>query len=492
MRLPKEILVFLVLSWLLPFAEASVLPSGCSHLGGWQQVECENILGDGSLGLGQKEDLYLNLLESQGILPSHGFVLGWNRQLEFSDPPPGVEPQSSGIIRDAWARIVSVHKSFFDLNQGGWFVEPSGTVLSASDYSIELPVATEGGDCMTSYSLYSSSDSLDVYVNGSRVGNGSEAAYSTGAANGQSMAFRTSLRVDAKLRIDHYKRIKHRWWAGGIFPHWEYFYTCEYDRTDYRNYSVSAEDSFDAIALAAEPEVKVVLEEFPEYGKFRLLVERSEPFNEVVFSVGDNVFSLGETSFDLNTVGEIAFVERSLRFAKHVKGFDELDFNRVSNGYLAVLGAASQKPCQLTLFTDFEERRLPCEPVPVRQTVLEIETDANVFDSNQLVGVKVRLKAGTGEALAGEEVRLRYGSEELLLETDGLGVAVAEVRTSDSLGFLEARFEPKDIELGESRVVKRASVRNTGAWGTGGQALVFFGCYYFVFLLAKKRLGLGV
>jgi len=493
MRLPNEVMVFLVLSSLLPFARASVLPSDWSHLSDWQQAECENILSDGSLNLDQKEDLYLNLLESQGILPSHGFVFNWNRQLEFSEPPASVVPQSSGIIKDAWARIVSVRKSFFDLNLGEWFVEPHGTVLSASGYLIELPEGTEAGDCQTGYSLHSSSENLSVFVNGLMEGEGQEVGYSTGVANGQEIVFRARLRVAAKLRVDHYKLVEHKFWAGGIFPHYEYYYTCEFDRTEYRDYSVSAEDSFDAITLVAEPSIKVVLEEFSEYRKFKLLVERSELVNEVVFSVGESVFSLSEANFDLNAaVDGISFVERNQKFSRQTKGFDELDFNRIAAGYLAVLGTTSGEACQLTLFTDFEEKQLPCEPIPARQTVLEIETNANVFDSNQQVMVRVRLRDDAGNALSGEKVRLRYGAREKELTTDGQGSAEVEVSAADSMGFFEARFEPEGVGLKESRAVKRASVQNAKAWGTTEQVLGFFGCYYFIFLLIKKKLALGL
>jgi len=75
MGMQKEILIVLLVGLILPLTGASVLPSDCSHFGGWQQEECSNILEDFSLNLAQKQDLYLNLLESQGILPSHEFVL---------------------------------------------------------------------------------------------------------------------------------------------------------------------------------------------------------------------------------------------------------------------------------------------------------------------------------------------------------------------------------------------------------------------------------
>ncbi len=102
MRLPKEIVILVLMTSVLPFARAAILPSDCSHLGGWQQEECKNILADTSLSLGQKEDLYLNLLESQQTLPSHDFAFKWNKKQVFEGPPAGAMPQSSGIIKDAY------------------------------------------------------------------------------------------------------------------------------------------------------------------------------------------------------------------------------------------------------------------------------------------------------------------------------------------------------------------------------------------------------
>lgn len=492
MNLPKEIVIFLLVSSLLPFARASVLPSDCSHLGGWQQGECSNILADASLSLAQKEDLYLNLLESQELLPSHEFALNWNRQLQFNGPPTGAEVQNSGVIKDAWAKMVSVHKSFFDLNLGKWFAEPNGLILSAYGYSIELPKESEAGDCKTIYSLENKSENKRVFVNGLKAGEGEEVSYSSASANGQEMAFDSELSVWAQVKVDHYKEVQVCVWAGGIFPHYECHSVCQFSHTEYRDYSVSAKDSFKATALVAGPGIKMVLEEFPAYRKYKLLVEPSEPLNELVFSVGENTFSLSETNFDVNTSQDgIVFVERNQKFGRQTKGFDRLDFNATEQGYYAELGTTSGEACKLTLFTDFEEKQLPCNPMLAKPTKLEIETDANVFDSNQLVGVRLKLKDSEGMPLPGKELQLLYGTKQETLTTNEDGIAEAKVSAADSLGYLQASFEPKDIELKESGAVKRASVQNLKAWGTSAQVLGFFGSYYLIFLLVKKRLLLG-
>ena len=492
MRLPKEILILLLITSALPLARAAILPGSCSHLGDWQEEECNNILLDDSLSLWQKEDLYLNLLESQGKLPSHEFALKWNRGLLFSGPPSNVVPKSSGIIKGAWAKIVSVYKSVFDLNQGNWFVEPEGSVLSAYGYSIELPEGTEAGDCKTVYSLQSSSEALSVFVNGLKAGEGKEVDYLSGAVNGQIMLFEAVLQVNAKLKVDHYRLSEHCFWAGGIFPHYECYSACEFSHTEYRDYAVSHKDSFNATALDAEPGIKIVLEEFSGYRKFKLLVEPTEPLNELSFSIEDNNFSISETNFDLNTSQDIVFVERNQEFSRKTRGFDELDFNALENGYYAVLGTKEAGPCRLTLFTDFEEKQLPCNPIPARQTKLEIETDANTFDLKETVAVKFLLKDEEGNVMPGKELKLEYGAKAKTLTTNDTGVAEAEVGAAESMGFFEASFEPKDIELEEASTVKRASVQNLAAWGTTAQILGFLGSYYLVFLIVKKRLALGV
>jgi len=87
----------MLITGILPFARAGILPSDCSHLGGWQYEDCENILGDESLSLDEKEDLYLNLLANQGKLPSHEFAWGWNEGLVWDTAPSDVVPKKIKI-----------------------------------------------------------------------------------------------------------------------------------------------------------------------------------------------------------------------------------------------------------------------------------------------------------------------------------------------------------------------------------------------------------
>jgi len=88
----REIAIVFLITAILPFAKASILPDNCSQFNDWKFQDCQNILNDTSISLKEKEDLYINLLAGQSKLPAHDFAWNWNKTTTLNSIPENVSP----------------------------------------------------------------------------------------------------------------------------------------------------------------------------------------------------------------------------------------------------------------------------------------------------------------------------------------------------------------------------------------------------------------
>ncbi len=475
----REIVIVFLLTSLVPFARASILPGNCSQFSGEAQQDCQNILSDSSLSLSEKEDLYLNLIANQSRLPSHDFAWNWNQSITWASTPANVVPQSNGIIKNAWVKIVAVDKSFFDLNKQEWFFSLSGRVLVEKKHSIELPQDPLPGDCRTDYAYELLEDSLSVKLNGLNIGSSRVSNYFTSLGDGAQMVFSVSFIVRAKLIMQRYRLTQQCFWFGR-----DLFCTnnCLPYATEYRVDSVNASDSFTGKARVENIDFRVAVENAP-LKKVFLSIDSDKEINFFELNFGSNSFGFGESVFDLNfTRDGIVFVTRNNKQQKELQGLIELDANTTAKRFVFV--APSVESCSVKLFTVFEEKDLACNLVELQPVKLEVETDANSYDFNRQIVVKVNLSDSFGTILSNKKVLLRAG-ESTELVTDSSGVAQAIVSAGDSKGVIAVDFAA-DGEFGSSSAVKRVALFNSESLGGAEQVAGFFGAYYFVFLIAKK------
>lgn len=459
-----EVVIIVLMTFILPFAKADILPLDCGNLTGWQYDECVNLLNDTSLAQGQKEDLYLNLIESQGKLASYDFIWKWNKEIEFSKAPENAETQSSGIIKDAWVKIISASKSYFDLNKEEWFAEPSGEVLTAYNFKIELPSGTEAGDCKTNYSYQILNQNLKVELNDLEIGQQKISYYSTNFQNGEPMNFYAEFFVEAELRIDHFKENE---WG------------CGYDSTEVRHYSVTAKDELNANAEVQETGTKIFLEKNPGMSRVIIETESNYPINDFKLEFGKNTYSFSMANFDLGfTADGILSAEKSLGFTEQNSGFLGLEF---SGGKLE-LGTTETGECSYELVSDFEAFSSDCGLIELKETALKIETESDNYDVSEKIKAEVSLTDGSGNPLQSKKVILSAGNEQIELTTNEEGKENAEV---PAYGILTAEFE-NDSEFKSAHAVKRIALNDSKSAGTAEGVAVFAGAYYFIFLIAKK------
>jgi len=485
MRIPLEITIVIMITILAPITGASILPNDCNQFSDWKQEECQNILTDSSLSLEQKQDLYLNLLNSQEKLASYDFVWSWNESLQWIEPPATAPQESSGIIQNAWVKIVSVDKGYFDLEKQEWFVQPTGQILTEHDYSIEVPSGTEGDDCQTNYSLEILNNALAIELNGANIGNQRITQYFSSATNNGQMNFAITLSLQTRLIVDHYKEIETcdldpRYWDNGCRT------TCKYEFTEERFDSVNPRDEFNSKAKDQSINVETFLEENPGLNKITIKLNSDEPINEFFLEAGENFFSFSESNFDLQVTEDgILFVTKQLENSDNYKNFVKLSFVRSANTKEIVLATTSWENCSQTITTDFLETQSECNLIRLEPVQIKIVTDENSFDFKDQVELSIELLNQSLEPMPNENVVIGMGEDSINLTTDSEGMANISLPASQNKGVFLASFLGSQTHRPQT-TVKRVALQDEQSFESSQLLVGFFGAYYFVFLIAKK------
>ncbi len=474
----KKVVILILVTFVLPFANADILPSDCGHLTDWQYEECVNLLSDTSLNQEQKEDLYLHLIQSQDKLSSYYFIGEWNNNLEFNEPAN--ETQSSGIIKDSWIKIISVNKSYFDSEKENWFVQNSGDVLTRKGYEIVLPSGTESGDCRTDYSYTIENENLRTELNNALIGNEEINSYTINTDDKTELTFYSEFFLSAELKIDHYKKIEQCGYIGMI---WTCITLCLYDNSEFRHYSTEVSDEFKANSEVQEISTEIFLEKNAGINRLIIETESNYPINDFELKLGENTFSFSESNFDLGfTENGIIYAEKINSFTKKLRGFVELE----SDGKIE-LGTTETGECTYELVSDFEKVSLDCSLKELAETKLEIKTDSESFDISETMSAEVSLTDDLGNPMTNKKIILNAGNEKIELITNDEGKADAEI---PAYSVLTAKFE-NDSEFKSAQAVKRITLTDEQSAETAEQVAIFAGAYYFIFIITKKFI-LGV
>jgi len=477
----KTFLTFPFFLFILSIAHASILPPNCNAFHGDQYTDCHDILTDSSLSQAEKEDLYLNLINTQSELPSHDFVWNWNTQINFNQAPDSVTTTNNGIIRNAWLKIIGIKKSVFDTNQQKWFTQPQGSVLTAKNYGIELPSGTLPGECRTDYAYSVTNNQFQILVNGQSIGTGNIANYSFPLPSGTDLNFLADWQLQARLQTDHYEMRQHAYFDG---KQWHYYWQCDYTNTTYNDYPVHLQDSVPSTAIIQNPVVQTRIDTKNE--QLMVEIEPNEPLNQFTLTQENQRFSLSNYRYDLNQslapYGALYVIR--IPEQKSQSSFIILDQNQ--NQFK--LATNSTQDCELRIATDFEEQQAPCNLTLLKPTHIELTTDQNAFDENQTILLQARLLDDQNQPLPGKTIKFSSKDTNELLQTNEQGTVAWELPAAASNGILNAQFLP-DTEFSGAQETKRVPIAGTDLVPKAVNVFTFFFAYYFLYAVVKRKAG---
>jgi hypothetical protein len=190
----KQQIIFLAL-WILPLAVAF----NCDSLGGGDLHIC-NSINEANLTQTEKDLLIADIFNKNKTTPNFDFVELWNTNLDLTTIT-SKEKYSSGVISDAWMRIVSLMPSIIENET--LYSSTNEKLLTTYNYQYTLPTKTAKGDCKTEYFLESKSEDLSIYLNDKLVGKEKLSSFII-SNELDNLTFRADLNINVRYRIVRY------------------------------------------------------------------------------------------------------------------------------------------------------------------------------------------------------------------------------------------------------------------------------------------------
>ncbi|MFH0714490.1 MAG: Ig-like domain-containing protein [Candidatus Diapherotrites archaeon] len=463
-----------LLALLVPLVHASILPTNCA-LAPIDYQDCQNLLSDTSLSQAEKEDIYLNLSNPQTSLPAHDFAWQWNTKIIFNtQPPQGVPTQSSGIIQNAWVKIVAIHKSVYDANEKKFLVQPFGSILVAKNYSINLPSGHLPGECDTRYSYSITQNAFQEYANSQYIGNSPQTSYSFSLPNQSQLTFAAKWQLAVRLQTDHYRQNGR---------------DCLFQNTTFNDYAVQLQDVIPATVVSNSVQVKTAVLDYNQFSALFLQFDSVEPLNQLTLSQENHAFSYSQARYDWNIVFQPYGVLQIVRIPEEKLKANFLIEDRNGNSFK--FSTDSNKDCQLDIIDDFEETKKACNATQLKPDRLDLTLDGNSFDQNQTIRMTATLKDDQNAPLQGKVIQFSTKNEKQSVPTNAQGTASWAVPAIQSNGVFDAAFF-QDFEYAPAQATERAPIAGSNLAPTAISVGVFFFSYYSIYFVAKKKFGVAL
>lgn len=181
----------------------TILSSDCSNLPLNQDV-CY-VIKSQPLTQDERKTLLLEAINPNTASPDFQIVKNWNDKLVFTKYPltPAV---SSGSIRDAWVKIISLRPSV--LYDKKIYLNSSGEVTSAFGFTFVVPDQPAAGDCKTQYYPEGYDYGLNISLNGKIINKNNEKQTLYNLTN-NSNSFDVKLSIVSAYQILHFRDTRH-------------------------------------------------------------------------------------------------------------------------------------------------------------------------------------------------------------------------------------------------------------------------------------------
>jgi len=425
----------------------------CNSMADTTLESCNDIM-QSSLNTDEKKHLTANLIYKERDHANHDFIYDWNTNINFNSAPHGVETKSSGYIKDAWLKIITVMPSV--ISEDKLLTPGIGKVLSAYNYRVEIPSEKEPGDCKTEFDLRSSSSWLSVYLNGNLIGTSTL----TDFEGSPILNFEDNLRIQTVTEIKHYKT--HRWCcsydrSGGCKRYCE---ECKYRDTEDRVHEVNLEDAKQAEHYwpGIFPEIKAV----DKYHNTTVGILNISDFDAFSLDFEDSYFEQNNYFYDVNVSIEPydVFTLRANKFTnKEANNLNVEQFNETYKFYVA-----NPENCKLKFYDHFHAWEQDCN-LEQEFPLFKVKTDKLQYDEDETIKVEVEPK--------NTEIRLKYGDDEITARNN------AEFKAKYPNNKITAYHADRETQ-------EIIHVKNNDHHNVVINFGVFSGVMYFVYFFVKK------
>lgn len=374
---------------------------------------------------------------AKNVRPPFSVAQSWDAALNYTRyAPSGITPQNGAYIKNAWVAITGFSLSLLKADNKT-YVNDSGKVFLAYNFSFVVPRESFGSDCRTDYEVCGYNYSLNAFNNGQSLPRtGLNAAFQSNAQNN----FSVLLSVNSQYLIHHYQLVRHCY---GRYCRW----TCDYIRAEDRRDAVSAWNNKTTFLQQTDLSATVFVDGFHD-GLLDawLRVNNSRDFNRFSLDAGNSWLELQKSEYKLeytSTPYNPLYVASNAS-TKPLQ-FHELSIlsRETSNSTETIhfLAPAGSPNCSLELVTHFQQVNIP-DACVFNETQLPIINLTVANASNEsFVAIANFYENFTGSPLADKVIEFKYGNQTVNESTSSEGIAVAVFNYSRGTNLVYAEFK---------------------------------------------------
>jgi len=435
----------------------------------------------------QRKQLILDALVNESG-PNHQRAESWNDGLIFTNyPPRNVTPTSSGSIRDAWLKIISLTPSVYE--EGNLLINDSGKLKNKFSFSFVVERKAFAGDCATTYDICGYDYALETFQDGVRIGTGLQVPFNETGGAGHPNEFSTSLAISSEYQIAHYELVTHC--TSG--PEGEFCWTtCDYSHMDDIKDNLVLTDNKTANYYGFLPLASSIVDSYERgVADVWVFAASNKDFGKYVFRIGNSYLETKNRQYSFmselapyNVITPEASISPSKTsiYGLAVMKNENVTMNGSEFGsYLArtepflysfflffganfsefplfhgqkvhLLAPTNALNCSLTIYSHFRTDEYPDFCVLTNQTPVLSLSVLNRTNGSITIGVEFKDNS-TGQPLPGKEITLEYGSHTVNVTTSpdgsagvvfpynaGAGTVTAEFKTDFQTKSAEARL----------------------------------------------------
>ena len=427
----------------------------CNNFEGAILKQCSDIISS-SLGESEKQQLVNGLAYPSSGIANHSIVTEWNTKINFIEAPEGIEKVSSGNIKDAWLKTISIMPSV--ISKGKLLTPGIGTIQNAYNYKVEMPSGTEGGDCKTDYSLKKEQASLNVYVNDKLMGNSKLTDYKgSGTLN-----FKTILTITTDIEAKHYKNFKYccKKSKKGCLKYCE---DCKYDNTETKSSSITLEDY--KLAYQHWPVIKPTIKATDNYLNTYVGMLNISKFDAFALSFENSSLSQFDYYYSANL--SVPPYNVMTLIANNFSNVVGKNINYEKNNITYKFYVANPKNCKLKFYSHFSAWEQDCN-LKFEFKPMSIKTDKLQYNPNELIKAKLEPK--------NTMMTLTYGNQKINANDS------VQLKAEKGINKITASLNDKSVDA-------IIHIKDENAWDFALNLGVFSGVIYFMYALLKKYWG---
>jgi hypothetical protein len=370
MKMKKQIFLYLAFALLLP----SAIAFNCNSLSGGDLQVCNSIQGM-NLSQADKDLLISDILDQNKTTPDFYFVYQWNTNLNIPSSPDG-RTYSSGTIKNAWVKIISLMPSIIEDNT--IYSSNNEKLLTAYNYNVVLPSGLEGGDCWTNYGLTSKADSLSIFLNGNLIGSNRLSSFIINA-NQDNLNFVSALDIRVDYYVDHYKTY---WYCSRHNSNGTciaYSSVCQFSNRDIRADSLTLADNLNARLYKSQ--LNSSFKVTNEYSGITQGLLNANNFTNLALSFNNSYYKYSKYLYSLNY--SLPYYALTIK-AEPIEytNLNNIHVDRRDNGFYFTVADTSN--CKIQLNDFFNSNLFPCN-LTFNETEVSITTDqTNYFDNDTI------------------------------------------------------------------------------------------------------------